>query len=211
MIALKREGRTMTPRYIRYTVADAQSLEPCVTGDWPTYDEALRERNHLALTYGEHFGLRVAGIDAQGDLHLLDTPSPSGRLRQRWTAPGRWNRWVLGVVLGSLALCGVLALMWDTPLPALIPTALLPAPSQACQDLSAAAVGMVKARDEGYPQAMAQFVVATGLALIPGDPERRRVVEDLYSRIMAQVYRDYTMTAAQAQVALLSACRRTGL
>jgi hypothetical protein len=94
--------------------------------------------------------LHVAGIDAQGALHLLDTPSPSGRLCQRWTAPGRWHRWVLKIVLGGVVLCGVLALMWDT-LPALIPTALLPAPSPVCQELSAAAVGMVKARDEGYP------------------------------------------------------------
>ena len=102
----------MTARYVRYTVVDAQYLERCVTEDWPTYPEARRARDQLALTYGEHFGLRVAGIDAQGDLHLLaDTPSPSVRPRQPWTS---MERWVLGVGIG-VGVFVLLLVLWDNP------------------------------------------------------------------------------------------------
>ena len=83
MNILRRDDLTMTERYVRYTVVDAKYLEPCVTRDWPTYAEALRERDQLALAYGKNFSLGVAGIDAHGDLHLLaDTPSPTGQMRQ---------------------------------------------------------------------------------------------------------------------------------
>lgn len=63
--------------FVAYTIMDADSGERFSTTDYlATQDglmEATRERNCLALHYGTEFCLRVAGIDAAGTLHKLDT------------------------------------------------------------------------------------------------------------------------------------------
>ena len=54
-----------------YTIMDADAGERFSTTDYKTYEEALRERNRLAIHYGKEFCLIVCSIDEFGDLHEI--------------------------------------------------------------------------------------------------------------------------------------------
>jgi hypothetical protein len=63
-------------RYEAYTILDADTGERFSTTDYLAAQDGLtdarRECNRLALRYGKEFCLRVAGIDAEGNLHEMD-------------------------------------------------------------------------------------------------------------------------------------------
>lgn len=54
-----------------YTIMDADAGERFSTTDYETYEEALRERNRLAIHYGKEFCLIVCSIDKFGNLHEI--------------------------------------------------------------------------------------------------------------------------------------------
>lgn len=55
-----------------YTIFDADSGKRFSTTNYEDLRDAERERNRLAIRYGKEFCLRVAAIDAQGNLHDIE-------------------------------------------------------------------------------------------------------------------------------------------
>jgi hypothetical protein len=190
----------MAEPYVRYTVVDPQSLEPCVTGDWPTYAEALRERDQLALTYGKNFSLGIAGIDTQGDLHLLaDTPSPPGKpqSQRNWTSK---QLWCIGLGFG-LVLAGMLIGMRHLVVPARAPTA-----TEFCKQWTDFAGAAAQQRNQGVPLARVQQA-AIALARRQGlPPEKQEAVIRAMQGIVEELYKQQVLDPSLARQTVEMAC-----
>ena len=77
----------MAEPYVRYTVVDPQSLEPCARGTGRPMPRRCANGTNSSERMANSSVCGIAGIDAQGDVHLLaDTPSPPVHTRQPWTS-----------------------------------------------------------------------------------------------------------------------------